>query len=379
MRGCLVAMSEPSTHPENSDFCASVGTVLREMRESRQLSRSQLSRRSGVSSTRLGTIERGDICPDDETIARLAPCFGTDAAEIWSRSRATYEERLKLQGFLEDLGIPRETWDEFFALDPEARAAFVDSMALRLPSRTARRRRIEQIQDGIEQEGVDASIPMILDGIAEYGLVPIDYMRASVELEEMPGERAVFTDRLPLSPVTVPIDWLYLFRASYGMDPPNPALLKWWADTRRSAMTVTLKDHRSRTILPIATLERYIRTGDRAPNILLPPDIVASHLLANIELLRTHPHFLLGLADTRLPLIYRIKGDHHVLVTVDGYALGTSSDPPKTTLQFSRPSVVQRFREHFEEEWSRLAHERRDQQAVANWIEEQLLEAGRGI
>ena len=237
---------------------------------------------------------------------------------------------------------------------------------------------VRTIEDAIERDGFDDSLELILAGISEYGLPPIDHMRASVELEEMPGDRAVFTDRLPISPVSVPVDWLYLFRASYGMDPPNPTMLKLWADTRRTAMGVTLNNHVSRTIIPIECLEHYIHTGKRGPRIVLPPDVVATHLVATINLLRTRPGFQLGLSKTRLPLIYRIKGDHHVLVTAREYVSGANPREPRTTLIFSRPSVVNRFNEHFEREWNRLAPKNKEQESIATWLEHKIAEVGNG-
>ncbi len=368
-------MSQFSAHSRISEYRASIGTVLRGLRESKRISRSELARNSEVSASRLGHIECGEICPDEETVARLAPALGIEAEEIWSRADSAYQERIQLNGFLEDLGIPRENWEEFSALDPNARAAFADSMRVRLPSRSARRARVQAIEDTIERDGLEGSLDAILTGIAEDGLSPIEFMRATVELEEMPGERAVYADRLPISPVRVPVDELYLFRASYGIDPPSPSLLKWWAETRRSAMDVTLKDHISRTIVPIDRLEAYIRTGERAPNILLPHDIVASHLAATINLLRMHPHFNVGLTEKNLPVLYRIKGDHHVLVTMQGYVLGPNPEGRRMTLLLSRPSVVKRFSEHFEREWAGLAPERRERLSVATWIERKLIDA----
>ena len=371
-------MSGLSSNCEIPDYRTSVGAVLKELRSSQNLSRSQLAIKSGISVSRLGHIERGQVCPNEETIAQLAPFLGTTSADIWSRAGAAYQERVQLKGFLEDLGIPRENWEEFFALDPRARSAFVRSMQARLPQRADRMMQLHAIEDAIERNGLDDSLDLILAGISEHGLPPIDHMRASVELEEMPGDRAIFTDRLPISPVSVPVDWLYLFRASYGMDPPNSTMLKQWAETRRTAMGATLNNHVSRTIIPIERLEHYIHTGARGPRILLPPDLVAAHLVATIDLLRTKPSFQLGLSKTKLPLIYRIKGDHHVLVTVLGYVSGADPQEPKTTLVFSRPSVVKRFNEHFEREWARLPDKDKDQESIAKWLEKEITEVENG-
>ena len=375
---CLVAMPGPSPDVPKSEFCASLGSVLLELRQDRGISRSQLARQSLISLGKMGQFERGDSYPDDETVRRLAAAFDIDLGELWSRACATYQERVQLREFLEILKIPRARWGEFFSLEPSARRAFVQAVQARIPSNSQRDSQLRVIESAIERDGLEASLDVILSGIAGLGFSPADYMRASVELEEMPGARAVFTDRLPLNPLPVSIDWLYLFRASYGVDPPTPSLLKWWAETRRSAMEASLEEQSSRTIVPVPEMERYIQTGRRGRNIVLPPDVVRAHLVATVELLRTQPHFQVGLTDSSLPIVYRIKGDHHVLVTVHGGVPDTDSTTSRTTLWFTRAPVVQRFVEHFDEAWSRLPPHRRERESVANWIEERLPDAGDG-
>ena len=375
---CLVAMPGSSLDAPKSEFCASLGSVLTELRQKRGLSRAELARQSRVPIGRLGQFERGDSYPNDETAERLAAACGIELSELRAQVCSAYQERVQLRELLEFLKIPRERWDEFFALGPSARHSFTQAVQSHIPSNGQRDEQIHAIENSIERDGLEASLDVILSGIAGLGLSPADYMRASVELEEMPGARAVFTDRLPLSPLPVPIDWLYLFRASYGIDPPTPSLLKWWAETRRSAMEESLQDQPSRTIVPIAFMERYVATGRRGRNIVLPLDVVRAHLVANVKLLRTQSHFQVGLSETNLPIVYRIKGDHHVLVTVHGGVTETGSTTARTTLWFTRAPVVRRFVEHFEEAWTRLPPDRRARESVAMWIEERLPAAGNG-
>ena len=375
---CQVAMPGLSTDASKSEFCVSLGSVLLELRRERALSRMHVARLAGISQNRLAQFERGESYPDDNTAGRLAAAFSIDQENLWSRASSAYQERVQLRGFLEYLKIPRERWDEFFSLEPAARRAFTRAVQTRMPSNSQRDTQLREIEHAIERDGLEPSLDAILTGIAGLGLSPADYMRASVELEEMPGERAVFTDRLPLSPLPVPIDWLYIFRATYGIDPPTPSLLKWWADTRRSAMAASLEDQPSRTIVSIAAIERYIQTGRRGQNIVLPPEVVRAHLIGNARLLRTQPNFQLGLCAESLPIVYRIKGDHHVLVTVFGGVPGIDPPASRTTLWFTRASVVQRFVEHFDQAWSRLPLPMRERDGVANWIEERLSQAGDG-
>ncbi len=361
-----------STQSQNSEYCASIGAVVRELRQARKLSRTGLSRESEIPLSRLASVERGDSYPDDATLERIAAALGITNEEIYTRACDMFQQRVQLQTLLEDLRIPQENWQEFFALDPSARSLFIETLQVRLPSRDERRAQLRDIENVIARDGLERSIPMILSAVTAFGLTPADHLRASVEFEEMPGSRRIVTDRLPMSPVSLPIDQLFLFRANYGMEPPNPMLLKWWAETRRSALDVTLQDYESRTIIPAQRLEHYIRTGERAPNLVVPAELVQEHLVAIIELLRTRSRFQLGLAQDPFPLTYRIKGTHHVLVTARAYQFGEHHKHARTTLRFSRPSSVRRFSEHFDELWDRLEAERKDQERIANWLEEQL-------
>lgn len=363
---------------KTSEYNASIGAVLKDLRESRHMSRVELSQASGVSASRIGQLERGRTYPSEQLMAALATVLDVEPAEIWSRARATLEEREQLQASLTDLGIPRDNWGEFFGLGDAARTEFMRAMKARLPVREDRRSHLDVVEEAIDRDGVVDNLPLILSTITDYGLGPVDSMRASVELEEMPGDRRVFTERLPLSPSRVTVDWLYLFRATYGTDPPNPALLRWWAESRRTAMDANLKAHHSRTIVPVRLIEEYLSTGRRGQHIVLPFDVVTEHVIGIISLLRNLPHFQIGLSDTELPIIYRIKGDHHVLVTVRKPV--DDSDPRRrgTTLRFARPSVVQRFLEHFEREWDNISPEFKDRESVAQWLEQRLPRVDKG-
>ncbi len=331
----------------HSEYSAAIGTVLREWRASRGRSRAMTARQSGLPLSRLAMIERGEIYPDEATIEMLAASFDSTASAFWARVVTVFQERLQLQGLLEVLGIPRENWGEFDAIDATAREDFIRALEDRMPPRSERRVRIQEIEDRVENDGVEFAVPLILDAINKHGLSPTDHFRASVELEEMPGDRSVFTDRLPISAVSVPMDQLFMFRASYGIEPPNPLLLKWWADARRTAMNFSMQDSVSRTIVPLRRLIRYIRTGERGESFALSLEVVTAHLVAFIELLRTQPHFELGLTERELPLTYRIKGDHHALVTVYGRDPTNQGPRTRATLLFSRSLVVARFNEHF--------------------------------
>jgi transcriptional regulator with XRE-family HTH domain len=367
-----------STHSSDAGYRVSLGNAVRQLRLCRKMTQEELATAAGMTTSRLGQIERGATRPDVRALAALAQGLEVDVAEVVGLAEKTLQLRNELQDLLEHLSIPRENWGEFLALAPEARDSLIEVLRAQLPARAGILKQVEEIADVIERDGVAAAAETLLGGILLHGLPPFDYMRNSVQMEELAGERIIYADRLPISPATVPIDELFLFRASYGIDPSNPKLLKWWSDARRTAVVATLKEYGSRTIIPIERLERYIRTGERGPKIVLPPDVVLAHLVAVIDLLRKNPNFMIGLSDSRFPVTYRIKGDRHVIVSLSGYVLGPNPQESKMTLRFSRVSVADQFRRHFEAIWQGIPDERKDSVSVANWLERRLTEVGRG-
>ena len=366
------------TQSSDAEFQVSLGKVVRELRDHRKLTQAELARFSGTNISRIGQLERGESRPSDESLEKIARTLDVEVAELLRLAAETYQQRVELKNLLEHLAIPRENWVEFLSLEPSVRKPLIESLRAQLPARAGILRQIGEIADTIERDGVEASAEKLLEAILLNGLAPLDYLRSSVQMEEMPGERIIFADRLPMSPATVPIDELFLFRASYGIDPSNPKVLKWWADARRTAVVATLKEFGSRTIIPIEHVVRYIRTGERGPNIVLPPDVVLAHLVAIIDLLRKNPNFMIGLSDTQFPVAYRIKGDRHVIASVAGYVLGPNPQESKMTLRFSHVAVAEQFRQHFETVWQGIPDQRKDSASVANWLERQLPNVGQG-
>ncbi|HEX3723796.1 MAG TPA: helix-turn-helix transcriptional regulator [Nitrolancea sp.] len=370
--------SDLPDRPSDADYPISLGKVVRHLRVRHKLTQDQLAESSRMNTSRLRQIERGAISTDDALLTRIASALGIELAEIQHLANKTLQERMELLELLELLAIPRENWDEFLALDLEARSALIDALRLQLPARAGILDVVDEIANAIERDGVEECAGLLLDGILQHGLPPLDYLRSSVQMDEMPGERIIFSDRLPISPAVVPIDELFLFRASYGIDPSNPKLLKWWSDTRRTAVVATVQEYGSRTIVPIDRLARYINVGERGPNIVLSPEVVRAHLVAVINLLRNSPKFMLGLAEGRFPVTYRMKGDRHVIVSLSGYVLGPNPQKTRMTLRFSRESVAKQFRRHFESTWQAIPEPQKDSANVADWLERQLPNVGRG-
>lgn len=362
----------------DDEYRVSLGKTVRELRMQRGLSQAALARSARVHSRQVSQIEHGDRRLDEETLARIAKALGIDSTTLRRAAEETSHSRGQLRELLKHLAIPQENWHEFMALEPRVTAQVVERLQAQLPVRAGILKTVEDVADEIERNGLAASVGTLLDGIMQHGLEPVDFLRSSVRMEELAGERIVFSDRLPLSPATVPIDELALFRASYGIDPSNPMLLKWWSAARRSAVVATLKLHRSRTIIPRDQFERYIRTGQRGPNIVLALDVVAAHIRAVITLLRTYPNFMIGLSERHFPITYRAKGDQLVIASLSGYVLGPNPKETKMMLRFTRAEVARRFQEHFDTYWEQIPNEYRENESVATWLEQQLVEIGEG-
>lgn len=367
-------VSSVTARLSNDEYRISLGKTVREMRMQRGLSQAVLARSAHISSRRLSQIEHGERPPNPDTLSSIATALGLDSTTLRRAAEETGQRYRQLRELLNQLAIPQENWHEFLALEPRVTAQVVERLQAHQPVRASILKTVEDVAAEIETNGVDASLGTLLDGIMRHGLEPIDYLRSSVRIEEFPGERIIFSDRLPISPATVPIDELSLFRASYGIDPSNPMLLKWWSETRRSAVISTLRKDRSRTIIPRDQFERYIRTGQRGTNIVLPLDIVEAHVRAVITLLRTYPNYMIGVGEQHFPITYRAKGGRMVIASLSGYVLDPGPKAKKMMLRFSRPGVTRQFLAHFDTAWEQIPEERRTNEDVARWLETQLVE-----
>lgn len=62
-----------------------IGTKIKELRESKQISQAQLAEFIGKSTGSVGQFERGEICPSCETLSRIIEFFDADANIFFSR------------------------------------------------------------------------------------------------------------------------------------------------------------------------------------------------------------------------------------------------------------------------------------------------------
>jgi transcriptional regulator with XRE-family HTH domain len=65
-----------------------ISNVIRELRESRSLTRPDLAKYSKVSRTHIWAIERGRIAPSLATLERLSSALGVGLGQLFSRSNA---------------------------------------------------------------------------------------------------------------------------------------------------------------------------------------------------------------------------------------------------------------------------------------------------
>lgn len=68
---------------EKQDFASAIGAHLRKVRESKNISQEQLSRKAGYYHTYVNKIEMGNYSPSAHTIWRLADTLGLSLEEFF--------------------------------------------------------------------------------------------------------------------------------------------------------------------------------------------------------------------------------------------------------------------------------------------------------
>lgn len=362
-------MREVQADGEPAERRQQIGPIVREMRLRRDWSLAELAQRAGISPSYLSRLERGASVPSYRKLLRLADAFGVEITFFTSVEQTAKELAVELSDYLASLGMPRATWPEFVGLSLEARGALVDALR-RLTGPHARAiPRQRALQISILSRGVAESIPLILAGISEFGLSPVDFGRSRAQIEELPGDRLSIADRLSTVPGAERFDQLQVFRLLYGVDPPDPMLLKWWTRILSSSLTETLREHEARNIYPAASVERYLRTGYWGPRFPIAPDAVRQHVQATIDLLRENPRYRIGLIDTTPPVGFLAKGTSGIVVYAMRPSEATDIERPRVALHLSGSVITAQFRSYFEELWESIPPERKDSEAIAAWLE----------
>ncbi|MDI3340721.1 MAG: helix-turn-helix transcriptional regulator [Sphaerobacter sp.] len=346
-----------------------IGPALRELRARRGWTLADLAHRAGVSRSQVWRVEQGRSVPSYLTLARLAAALGVEVTYFTAFETTASELDRDLTAYLDRLGIPRDTWGEFRHLGIEARGALVD--ALRRLTGPQERSVAGQraVEAALVTRGLPAAIPAILEGIAEVGLGPLAFTQSWMRVEELPGDRLCLVDRLSTIADAPGIDHLQTFRLLHGVEPPDPRLLTWWWTAARSALATTLQAHESRVIYPMATIERYLATGEWGMRFPFARSVVRAHAEATIAFLRRNPRYRVGLLDGSPPLGFLVKETGGALV----FPL-REIDPAQPPLQriglhFSGREAAGRLREYFDALWESIPPERRDTEAVIAWFE----------
>ncbi|HET9017177.1 MAG TPA: helix-turn-helix transcriptional regulator [Thermomicrobiaceae bacterium] len=356
----------------DDDLRQQIGPALRQLRQRRNWSLQELADRSGISRSHLSRLERGACSPSFLLLARVALVLGVAPNYFDGFDRASREYDRDLRTYLAEVGIPQATWEEFTALGLEARGALRDALRRLTEPRAhavTQQRALEQL---ILDRGVADTVPEILAGIEEYGLSPLDFGRGRAQIEEFPGDRQVIGNRLATVPGSNRFDQLQIFRVLFGVEVPDPNLLRVWNSTISSSLEQTLASHGSRTILPIDAMERYITRGYWVSRLPFGPDVVREHVEATIALLRGNDRYQIGLVRCAPPIGFILKGEG------GGMAFSMTEVNPEfvetrgVALRFYGSAVTNRFREYFETLWSAIPAQLREPAAVANWFEARL-------
>ena len=366
-------MSDGTTNELRDDQLRQhIGPAVRELREREGWSLRDLGARCGVSSAYLSRIERGSSVPSFSILANISTAFRVSPEYFIEFERSAKELESALAETLEKLGVPRSTWHEFADLSMEAQGALVDAfrqITIPAPEVDARHHAAEAI---ILAKGVRDSVRELTTIAHRDGLTPVDFARHRTQLEESSTDRFLIINRLCTLPASWLFDQLEVFRGTFGQEPSDPMLLKWWVRAQRSALLRVLDGGVSRAIYPRKQISTYLRTGTWGKRITFEADLVREHARETIKLLRSTPMFQIGLTDSDLPIRLIGKVDTGVLVLTPDDPVDREDGSNGMALRFSEPKVTQRFVDYFNDVWESIPLEQRTNEQVADWMESEL-------
>jgi transcriptional regulator with XRE-family HTH domain len=346
-----------------------IGPAVKELRDREGWSLRDLGARCGVSSAYLSRIERGSSIPSFSILASIAAAFRVSPEYFIEFERSAKELESELAHTLAELGVPRSTWHEFADLSMEAQGAIVDSFKQMTTPLSEAEIRHHQLEAMILADGVEASIGELIDTARSDGLNPVDFARHRTQLEESSTDRFAMINRLCTLPASWLFDQLEVFKGTFGVQPQEPLLLKWWVRAQRSALLKVLDGGTSRCIYPRQSISEYIRTGKWGDNTSFDADIVRKHVEETVKLLRSKNGYQIGLYNGNVPMRMLGKVNAGVLfVTPEDPAPGEDG----MALRFSAPETTGKFKEYFDALWESLPEEDRSNDEVANWLESEL-------
>lgn len=349
-----------------------IGPALRGLRRERGWSLDELAKRSGVSRSYLSRLEHGRSNPSYLLLSRLAGAFGVAITYFTSFEACSREVDDELSDYLKTLAIPEANWPEFSRLSLEARSALVDALRRLTAPRADVVSRESALRRALIAHGVRETLPVLRAGMVDFGLAPLDLGRSIVQVEEMPGDRLVISDRLFTIHTGNPSDHVRLLRVLLAGHVHQPALLNWWATTTRSALVETVRTAEARSIYPLDRVTRYLRTGQWGERQPFPAAMVREHIRAAIDFLREHASYHIGFVETAPPIGLLVKG----LSGAVAFAVAGSGVPRGAGLRFSGPELTLPFRDYFEELWESIPPERKETEPVIAWLEHELATIG---
>lgn len=349
-----------------------IGPALRALRERRGWTLAELARKASVSRSQVWRVEQGRSVPSYLTLARLAEALDVEVTYFTSFESTATELDRDLSDYLSRVGIPKNTWAEFSRLGIEARGALVDALRRLTEPQEQIAARQRAVETALATRGLPAATPLLMRAIDEFGMNPLELARAWAQIEELPGDRVCVAHRLSTVTGAPGLDRLKVFRLLYGAELPDRRLLRWWITAVQSALDATLREHDSRTIYSLASIEHYLATGEWGMRFAFTRKTVQAHVQATIDFLRCNPRFRIGLADEVPAVGFLVKGTNGTLIYPLADVDPQEAARTRTGLRFSSSEVAARTREYFETLWDAIPPERKDTEAVIAWLQSRL-------
>jgi transcriptional regulator with XRE-family HTH domain len=364
---------ETTTELREDQLRQHIGPAVKELREREGWSLRDLGARCGVSSAYLSRIERGSSIPSFSILASIAAAFRVSPEYFIEFERTAKELESELAHTLEQLGVPRSTWHEFAELSMEAQGAIVEAFqAMTMPLSDAEKS-LHAAEAKVLADGVAPSMDKLIELAQQHGLGPVDFARHRTQLEEASTDRFAMINRLCTLPASWLFDQLQVFEGTFGVQPEDPLLLKWWVRAQRSALLKVLDGGTSRCIYPREPVSSYVRNGKWGEHIQFDAETVREHVAETVKLLRTRPGYQIGFIDGPVPARLVGKVQAGVLfVTPDDPEFRKSGEKDGMALRFSSPEATAQFREYFDDIWEKIPSDQRDNEAVADWLEAEL-------
>jgi transcriptional regulator with XRE-family HTH domain len=350
-----------------------IGPAVKELREREGWSLRDLGARCGVSSAYLSRIERGSSIPSFSILASISAAFRVSPEYFIEFERSARELESELAHTLRELGVPRSTWHEFADLSMEAQGAIVDSFRQMTTPLSDEDRNHHAAEAMVLADGVQSSLPRLIDLAVAQGLDPVDFARHRTQIEEYKADRFAMINRLCTLPASWLFDQMQVFEGTFGIKPEDPLLLKWWVRAQRSALLKVLDGGTSRCIYPREPVSNYLRNGNWGDHVQFAPEVVREHVAETVKLLRTRPGYQIGLIEEPVParLIGKVQAGV-IFVTPEDPVLDGAKNRQGMALRFSSPEATEEFQAFFDSIWGKIPADNRTNELVADWMEAEL-------